>query len=162
MKRYLYGSELYENIQRVAFNKDMNLTVGRLCDSAGISRTTMSNLRNDKSTSLNDNTLMKLAKYLGVDVKELYTVEVPEEANTPPTEQSNSEFIRLMRWTMPCHPPTFTATDEEREVYVRKSAVTMLARNPYYDRTSVYTAADEFYSEKSIEELLALLNDDKS
>ena len=70
-------SNLYENIQKLC--QDKGIRPGRLCDTLGISRGLMTDLKMGRKKSLNAETAQKIAGYFGVSVGHLLGQEAPRD-----------------------------------------------------------------------------------
>lgn len=79
-------NSLYNKIQRLCFLR-RGESVSAMCDKIGISRTTMSNLKNGKTKKLSGTVILQIAKYLDVNPVELtmdslFTRDEPENVPT--------------------------------------------------------------------------------
>lgn len=60
---------LYENIKRLC--EERGITVGKMSNETGISRSLLSNLKNGRSATISGSTAEKIAEYLNVSVDEV-------------------------------------------------------------------------------------------
>lgn len=60
---------LYENIRQLCSEK--GTTVSAMCDEIGISKSTLSNLKNGRTTEISTTTAQKIAKFLDVSFDEV-------------------------------------------------------------------------------------------
>lgn len=82
-------SELYDRIK--ALCGERGITVARLSEQIGSPRSTLSNLNNGRSKSLNAETLAKIAAVLGVSVDYL----LGEQKDPRPVREASSEEIKF-------------------------------------------------------------------
>lgn len=79
-------SDLYNNIH--ALCEKENIKDGTLCSKVGVTRSTLSELKRGRTTSLSLKNLQKIADYFGVSISDL-TGEAPEQKEKPtPREES--------------------------------------------------------------------------
>lgn len=79
-------SDLYNNIH--ALCEKENIKDGTLCSKVGVTRSTLSELKRGRTTSLSLKNLQKIADYFGVSISDL-TGEAPEQKEKPtPSEES--------------------------------------------------------------------------
>ena len=86
-------SNMYKRIQLLALEKK-GLNVSRMCDAIGMSRTTLSNLKNGKIFQLSKSSQMRIANFLGVSVEELYS-DAPVKEEHEEKECIPDGFIKL-------------------------------------------------------------------
>lgn len=75
-------SDLYNNIH--ALCEKENIKDGTLCSKVGVTRSTLSELKRGRTTSLSLKNLQKIADYFGVSISDL-TGEAPEQKEKPNT-----------------------------------------------------------------------------
>jgi len=81
--------DLYENIKRLCARRDMS--VSAMCEACGLSKSTLSNLRNGRSSSISRKTAEKIAVCLGVTADEvLYGVR-------PDDDEGLWEYLQLLK-----------------------------------------------------------------
>jgi transcriptional regulator with XRE-family HTH domain len=81
-----FMSDLYNNIH--ALCEKENIKDGTLCSKVGVTRSTLSELKRGRTTSLSLKNLQKIADYFGVSISDL-TGEAPEQKEKPtPSEES--------------------------------------------------------------------------
>lgn len=73
-------SDLYNNIH--ALCEKENIKDGTLCSKVGVTRSTLSELKRGRTTSLSLKNLQKIADYFGVSISDL-TGEAPEQKEKP-------------------------------------------------------------------------------
>lgn len=79
-------SDLYNNIH--ALCEKENIKDGTLCSKVGVTRSTLSELKRGRTTSLSLKNLQKIADSFGVSISDL-TGEAPEQKEKPtPSEES--------------------------------------------------------------------------
>ena len=79
-------SDLYNNIHALCERE--NIKDGTLCSKVGVTRSTLSELKRGRTTSLSLKNLQKIADYFGVSISDL-TGEAPEQKEKPtPSEES--------------------------------------------------------------------------
>lgn len=76
-------SDLYNNIH--ALCEKENIKDGTLCSKVGVTRSTLSELKRGRTTSLSLKNLQKIADYFGVSISDL-TGEAPEQKEKPSTD----------------------------------------------------------------------------
>lgn len=81
-------SDLYNNIH--ALCEKENIKDGTLCSKVGVTRSTLSELKRGRTTSLSLKNLQKIADYFGVSISDL-TGE-PQEQKEKPTPSEESEL----------------------------------------------------------------------
>lgn len=98
-------SDLYNNIH--ALCEKENIKDGTLCSKVGVTRSTLSELKRGRTTSLSLKNLQKIADYFGVSISDL-TGEAPEQKEKPSTpegdgldEQAKSFAEKLMQLDEP-------------------------------------------------------------
>lgn len=74
-------SDLYNNIH--ALCEKENIKDGTLCSKVGVTRSTLSELKRGRTTSLSLKNLQKIADYFGVSISELTGEEQKEKPSTP-------------------------------------------------------------------------------
>ena len=79
---------MYKLIKALCAEK--GISVSKMCDECGISRTTMSELNNGRTRALSTNTIQKIADYLEVPVSRLF-----EEARKEPISVGD-ELIEIL------------------------------------------------------------------
>lgn len=79
-------SDLYNNIH--ALCEKENIKDGTLCSKVGVTRSTLSELKRGRTTSLSLKNLQKIADYFGVSISDL-TGEAPEQKEKPSTPEGN-------------------------------------------------------------------------
>ena len=77
-----FMSDLYNNIH--ALCEKENIKDGTLCSKVGVTRSTLSELKRGRTTSLSLKNLQKIADYFGVSISDL-TGEAPEQKEKPST-----------------------------------------------------------------------------
>lgn len=75
-----FMSDLYNNIH--ALCEKENIKDGTLCSKVGVTRSTLSELKRGRTTSLSLKNLQKIADYFGVSISDL-TGEAPEQKEKP-------------------------------------------------------------------------------
>lgn len=70
-------ANLYENIMQLCERK--GIRAGRLCDTLGLSRGLMTDLKMGRKKGLNADTAQKIAGYFGVSVGQLLGQETPRD-----------------------------------------------------------------------------------
>lgn len=78
-------SDLYNNIH--ALCEKENIKDGTLCSKVGVTRSTLSELKRGRTTSLSLKNLQKIADYFGVSISDL-TGEAPEQKEKPTPDGS--------------------------------------------------------------------------
>lgn len=73
-------SDLYNNIHALCERE--NIKDGTLCSKVGVTRSTLSELKRGRTTSLSLKNLQKIADYFGVSISDL-TGEAPEQKEKP-------------------------------------------------------------------------------
>lgn len=73
-------SDLYNNIH--ALCEKENIKDGTLCSKVGVTRSTLSELKRGRTTSLSLKNLQKIADYFGISVSELTGEEQKEKPST--------------------------------------------------------------------------------
>jgi transcriptional regulator with XRE-family HTH domain len=75
-----FMSDLYNNIH--ALCEKENIKDGTLCSKVGVTRSTLSELKRGRTTSLSLKNLQKIADYFGVSISDL-TGKAPEQKEKP-------------------------------------------------------------------------------
>ena len=145
----LSGEELYYRIETLVHRKDRTMNMGRLCESFGMSRCVLSNLKRNKNVSISQKLLYNLSTYLGVSPEKILYADAGEKSRHP-------EFIKLTGSFM-TDVPTADLTNA-KPFYLRKDTICMIIDNQHQPNTAiVYTATDQFLVEGTAEEILELL-----
>lgn len=86
-------SDLYNNIH--ALCEKENIKDGTLCSKVGVTRSTLSELKRGRTTSLSLKNLQKIADYFGISVSEL-TGEEQKEKPAPDGSELNVAFNAVL------------------------------------------------------------------
>lgn len=91
-------SELYNTIQRLCVKND--LSPSALCTKLGLSKSTLSNLKNGRVETLSGTTVLKIANYFGVTVNDIMagvtTTSAPEIVPMPVVHRLSDEENALL------------------------------------------------------------------
>ena len=85
---------LYENIN--ALCKSKGVSGSRMCLDLGLSKSTMSDLKNGRIKGVSIPTAQKIAGYFGISVDELYGDEIKKEQPTAQYDGLSDELVELI------------------------------------------------------------------
>lgn len=86
-------STLYENIR--FYCEKAGISGAKLCADAGVSKSTLTSLKNGRTKKINTDNLAKMASRLGVSVDDLLGYEQKEKPADCPVSGNIQEFIEL-------------------------------------------------------------------
>lgn len=139
-------NDLYKRLKRLALVRK-EVSISKLAEIAGISKTTMSNLRTGKTENLAERTLDKLAQALDMTVEELLEFNESPAKKEAPAALVPDNFIRL------------TLTDNGAPLFLRKDTVlSVYGRDMGRVGNSTVIISDDAYDVmESAEEIMELL-----
>ena len=85
---------LYEKINTLC--KSKGVSGSRMCLELGLSKSTMSDLKNGRIKGLSMPTAQKIAGYFGITVDELYGVEEQKEKPTVKDDELSEDMVELI------------------------------------------------------------------
>jgi transcriptional regulator with XRE-family HTH domain len=95
------GTELCTLYERIAnLCKEKGVSGSRMCLELGLSKSTLSNMKNGRTTGLSATTAQKIASYLGVSVGYLLGEEEKEEKPTVNDDELSDNMQKLMKWAL--------------------------------------------------------------